>query len=122
MTKKSNKKGAERRTAASLVRRIAAREAEELLQHLGRYAEWNSAEKRREEKFQEIRRSLAAILGTDVDVEQEAIDAVEMWEETVGTEEDASADLKSPFELLLSDYHQICEEMLRIQDELCRGK
>jgi hypothetical protein len=121
MTKKSNRKGAGKRPAASFISRITAMEAEELLRCLGGRAEWNSAEKRREEKFQEITQSLAAILGPKVDLEQEAMDAIEMWAETAEIEDDVSPDLRTPFELLLSDYHQICEEILRIQENLCRS-
>jgi hypothetical protein len=117
MTKKPKKKSAQEHAATRLVGRIAAMEAEEFFGRLRESAVWNSAEQRRAEKFQEIMQSLSAILGPGVDLKQEAIDAIEMWEETAKTE-DASPDLWTPFELLLGGYHKICEEVLRIQDDL----
>jgi hypothetical protein len=118
MTKKPKKKSAKERIAASLSR-IEIIEAEEFARRLLGNAGWNSAEERREKKFQEIMQSLSAILGPNVDLEQEATAALEMWDETVGME-DALRD-QTPFELLLREYHNISKEMMRIQDDLREG-
>jgi hypothetical protein len=118
MTKKPKKKSAKELIAADL-RRIEVIEVEEFARRLLRNAEWNSAEKRREEKFQEIMQSLSAILGPNVDLEQEAAAALEMWDETVGME-DAQRD-QTPFELLLREYHNLSKEMMRIQGDLREG-
>jgi hypothetical protein len=115
MTKRPNKKSANERIAASLSR-IEVIEAEEFARRLLGDAEWNSAEGRREEIFQKIMQSLSAILGPNVDLEQQATAALEMWDETVGME-DAPRD-QTPFELLLREYHNISKEMMRIQDDL----
>jgi len=115
MTKEQKKKSTHKHRATSLVSRIAAMEAEEFLRRLRESTVWNSAEQRRAEKFQEIIRSLSTTLGPGVDLEQEAMDAIEMFEETVEMGH-ASPDLLTPLELLLGDYHNVCEEILNIQD------
>jgi hypothetical protein len=115
MTKKPKKKSANEHIAADLSR-IDVIEAEEFARRLLGNPEWNSAEERREKKFQEIMQSLSAILGPNVDLEQEATAALEMWDETVGME-DAQRD-QTPFELLLREYHNLSKEMTRIQDDL----
>jgi hypothetical protein len=121
MTKKSNTKSAKQQIGSGFVSRITAMEAEEFFQRLGGCAEWNNAEKRRQEKLREITRLLSAVLGTDVDPEQEAMNAIKMWDETTGME-DAPRELRTPFELLLGDYRNICEEILRIQEDLSRPR
>jgi hypothetical protein len=115
MTKKPKKKSANERIAADLGC-IDVIEAEEFARRLLGNAECNSAEERREKKFQEIMQSLSAILGSNVDLEQEATDALEMWDEAVGME-DALRD-QTPFELLLREYHNLSKVLMRIQDEL----
>ena len=106
---KTQKKRANERIAASLSR-IEVIEAEEFARRLLGNAEWNRVEERREKKFQEIMQSLSAILGPNVDLEQEATAALEMWDETVGME-DALRD-QTPFELLLREYYYISKEMI----------
>jgi hypothetical protein len=118
MTKKHTKKSASRRIAVSLSS-IELIEAEEFARRLLGNAGWNSAEERREKIFQEIVQSLSATLGPNVDLEQEATAALEMWDETVGME-DAVSD-QTPFELLLREYYNISKEMVRIQDDLQEG-
>ena len=115
MTKEQKKESTRKHRGTSLVSRIAAMEAEEFLRRLRESTVWNSAEQRRAEKFQEIIRSLSTTLGPGADLEQEAMDAIEMFEETVEMEH-ASPDLLTPLELLLGDYHNVCEEILNIQD------
>ncbi len=82
---------------------------------------WNAAEERRAKKFGEIMRLLAQTLGDDAKLEQETKDAIEQWEETVEMEV-IPPDPKTPLQCLLRDYHDICEEILDIQDySICEG-
>jgi len=77
---------------------------------------WDDAQRRRAEKFEEIVRLLSNELGSDVDAEQEAKEAIEQWEETVEME-DAPTSPATPLQSLLREYHDICEEILDIEVE-----
>ena len=47
---------------------------------------WNAAEERRLRKLQQIRQLLSIALGPDVDLDQEAKNVIEQWEENVEME------------------------------------
>jgi hypothetical protein len=44
---------------------------------------WNAAEERRVRKLQQIRQLLSIAVGPDVDLDQEAKNVIEQWEENV---------------------------------------
>ena len=78
------------------------------------------AERRRTAKFQEIGQLIRATLGSDVDVDSEAHNAIEQWEETA---EMAVKPIEptTPLQRLLREYHDICEEILNIYDDRNAG-
>ncbi len=78
---------------------------------------WNAAEARRAQKFSEITAMLSETLGPGADPELEAEEAIERWEE--GPEMNAAGPiaLVNPLNTLLREYHDICEEILDIQDD-----
>ena len=71
---------------------------------------WNAAEERRVRKLQQIRQLLSIALGPDVDLDQEAKNVIEQWEENVGMED-------HPLQQLLREYHEICQDILDIEGE-----
>jgi len=77
---------------------------------------WNAAEARRAQKFAEIMTVLSETLGPGTDLEREAEEAIERWEE--GPEMTAAGPiaLVTPLNTLLREYHDICENILDIQD------
>ncbi len=77
---------------------------------------WNNAERRRADKFHEIMQLIASTLGPDVDAEQETNFAIEQWEETVEMEVDPPAPTNA-LQVLLREYHSICDEILNIEDD-----
>jgi hypothetical protein len=119
MTKKLRRKGAKGQTTVTFLGSIETIEAEELVRRLRGSDQWNSAEKRRAQIFQEIVRSLSAMLGPDADLEREVMDAINIWAETVELE-DAPHDLITPLELLLGEHYNIGVEMSRLRNDLCR--
>ncbi|MGB6657762.1 MAG: hypothetical protein WBE90_01345 [Xanthobacteraceae bacterium] len=72
-----------------------------------------AAEERRAKKFQEIMQSLSTALGPDVDLEKEAKDAIEQWEEAAEMKMPPT-EPSTPLKQLLREYHDICEEILDI--------
>jgi hypothetical protein len=77
---------------------------------------WNVAEERRVRKLQQIRQLLSIALGPDVDLDQEAKNVIEQWEENVEME-DPPRHPRTPLQQLLREYHEICEDILDIEDE-----
>ncbi|MGA8697861.1 MAG: hypothetical protein WB689_29315 [Xanthobacteraceae bacterium] len=77
---------------------------------------WNEAERRRVDKFQDIMRLVSTTLGPDADLEQETMHAIEQWEETVEMDIDPLAPTNA-LQALLREYHNICDEILKIEDE-----
>jgi len=77
---------------------------------------WNAAEERRLRKLQQIRQLLSIELGPDVDLDQEAKNVIEQWEENVEME-DPPRHPRTPLQQLLREYHEICEDILDIEDE-----
>jgi hypothetical protein len=77
---------------------------------------WNAAEERRLRKLQQIRQLLSIALGPDVDLDQEAKNVIEQWEENVEME-DPPRHPRTPLQQLLREYHEICEDILDIEDE-----
>jgi len=77
---------------------------------------WNEAERRRVDKFREIMRLVSTTLGPDADLEQETKHAIEQWEETVEMDIDPLAPTNA-LQALLREYHNICDEILKIEDE-----
>ena len=52
-------------------------------------------------------------LGPDVDLDQEAKNVIEQWEENVEMEDPP----RHPLQQLLCEYHEICQDMRDIEDE-----
>ena len=77
---------------------------------------WDDAERRRAEKFNEIKQLLAETLGPNADLEEEALDAIDEWENTVEME-DAPIAATTPLQRLLREYHYICEEILDLDED-----
>ena len=82
---------------------------------------WKAAEGRRARKMQEIEQLLSAVLGANVDLNQEAKNIIDQWEETVEME-DRPRQLRTPLQRLLREYHEIREGILDIEDEKRRSK
>ena len=63
---------------------------------------WNAAEERRLRKLQQIRQLLSIALGPDVDLDQEAKNVIEQWEENVEME-DPPRHPRTPLQQLLAN-------------------
>ena len=55
-------------------------------------------------------------VGPDLDLDQEAKNVIEQWEENVEME-DPPRHPRTPLQQLLREYHEICEDILDIEDE-----
>jgi hypothetical protein len=82
---------------------------------------WNIAEEHRVRKLQQIRQLLSVALGPDVDLNQEAKNVIDQWEETAAMEV-RPPKAKAPLQCLLREYHEIREGILDIEDEKRRSK
>ena len=77
---------------------------------------WNITEERRIRKLQQIRQLLSIALGPDVDLNQEAKNLIDQWEEAAAIEfRPTKAD--APLHCLLREYHEICESILDLEGE-----
>jgi hypothetical protein len=81
----------------------------------------NIAEERRVRKLQQIRQLLSVALGPDVDLNQEAKNLIDQWEESAAMEV-RPPEAKAPLQSLLREYHEIREGILDIEDERRRNK
>jgi hypothetical protein len=77
---------------------------------------WNETEARRASKFGEIMQVISERLGADADLELEAEEAIERWEEGPEMNVRGPIALVTPLNTLLREYHEICEQLLDIQD------
>ena len=76
---------------------------------------WNQVEAQRAKKFQEIRQAISHTVAPDVDLEQEAIHAIEEWKEG------PDLDNRRPDTLLqklLSEYLDVVSEQMNVEDEI----
>ena len=77
---------------------------------------WNITEERRIRKLQQIRQLLSIALGPDVDLNQEAKNLIDQWEEAAAIEiRPTKAD--APLHCLLREYHEICESIPDLEGE-----
>jgi len=77
---------------------------------------WNDAKARRAGKFGEIMQVISQTLGPDADLEREAEEAIERWEEGPEMNVAGPIALVTPLNTLLRESHDICEDILDIQD------
>jgi hypothetical protein len=82
---------------------------------------WKIAEERRARKLQQIRQLLSVALDPDVDLNQEAKNLIDQWEENAAMEMQLSK-ANAPLQCLLREYHEIRESILDIEDEKRRSK
>jgi len=77
---------------------------------------WNITEERRIRKLQQIRQLLSIALGPDVDLNQEAKNLIDQWEEAAAIEiRPTKAD--APLHCLLRECHEICESIPDLEGE-----
>ena len=77
---------------------------------------WNVAEEHRVRKLQQIRQLLSIALGPDVDLNQEAKNLIDQWEETAAMEI-RPPNVRAPLQCLLREYREIREGILDIEDK-----
>jgi len=77
---------------------------------------WNKAERRRADKFLEIKKFLSDALGPSVDLDEEAQNAIDSWEECVEIQE-IPPKPKGPLQKLLREYHDFCVVIWSLEDE-----
>ena len=77
---------------------------------------WNITEERRIRKLQQIRQLLSIALGPDVDLNQEAKNLIDRWEEAA-TIEFRPTKVDAPLQCLLREYHELCESILDLESE-----
>ena len=81
----------------------------------------NVAEERRVRKLQQIKQLLSIALGPDVDLDQEAKNLIDQWEETAAMEI-RPPNARAPLQCLLREYREIREGILDIEDKKRHSK
>jgi hypothetical protein len=75
---------------------------------------WNITEERRIRKLQQIRQLLSIALGPEVDLNQEAKNLIDHWEEAPAIDI-RSTKADAPLHCLLREYREICESILDLE-------